>query len=144
MCAQVFSRYSGFLPQSWNRLVRLTADSKLPPGMNEWYVYPPMDRWPVLREQKTKPNGWVDGINAVTSSSTSCSSAVYVCLFICFKTNMVWMVQWPYLQRWSSFRVTSCAPIYSAPDHQPCTCRTSRLTTITPFLACTFVSLSTF
>lgn len=43
MCAQVFFRYSGLLPQSRNRLVRLTGDSKLPSGMNEWYVHPAMD-----------------------------------------------------------------------------------------------------
>lgn len=75
VCAQVFFRYSGFLPQSRNRLVRLTGDSKLPSGMNEWYVHPAMDGWPVPREQKTKTNGWADRVNAVTSSLADCSES---------------------------------------------------------------------
>lgn len=94
MCAQVFFRYSGFLPQSRNRRVRLTGDSKLPSGMNEWYVHPAMDGWPVLREQKTKTNGWVDRINAVTSSLADCSSEFCVCKLIWFRANKVWMFKW--------------------------------------------------
>lgn len=60
-----------------------------------------------------------------------------VCLSASKQTRCGWF-KWSYLQRWSSFRATSWAPLYSAPDHQPCTCRTSRLTTITTFLTFLF------